>query len=64
MHRQMTLWPETQLPDPVTEIWQSLNPDTQRALITTLARLIAKARRPESLAGPQEVNHERHEHSK
>jgi hypothetical protein len=59
VYRQMTLWPETQLPDPVTETWQNLNPDTQRALITTLARLIAKACRPESLTDSQEVNHER-----
>jgi hypothetical protein len=59
VHRQMTLWPETQLPDPVTETWQNLNPDKQRTFITTLARLIAKARRPDSLTDPQEVNHER-----
>jgi hypothetical protein len=58
VHRQMTLWNETQPPDPVTEIWHNLKPDTQRALITTLARLIAKARRPESRADSQEVNHE------
>jgi hypothetical protein len=55
----MTLWPETQLPDPVTEIWQNLDPDKKRTLVATLARLIAKARRPESLADSQEVNHER-----
>jgi len=55
----MTLWLETQLPDPVREIWQNLDPDKKRTLITTLARLIAKARRPESLADPKEVNHER-----
>jgi hypothetical protein len=59
VHRQMTLWPETQLPDPVTEIWQNLDPDKKRTLVATLARLIAKARRPESLADSQEVNHER-----
>lgn len=61
MHRQMTIWPETQLPAPETEIWQNLDPDTQKTLITTLARLINKAHCPETLADAKETNHE---HSK
>jgi len=54
----MTLWPEPQEPALETEIWQNLDPDKKRTLVATLARLIAKARRPESLTAPQEVNHE------
>ena len=58
MHRQMTLWPEPQHHALETEIWQKLHPETQRAFVATLARLIAKALFPKSLADPQEVNHE------
>ena len=58
MYRQMTLWPETQELALETEVWHNLDPDQKRTLITTLARLIAKARRPQSLADSQEVNHE------
>lgn len=53
MHRQMTLWPE-----PETEIWQQFHPETQRTLITTLAKLMAKALYPKSPADPEEVGHE------
>jgi hypothetical protein len=58
VQRQMTLWPEPQEPTLKTEAWQKFNPETQRVLVTTLARLIVKALCPESLADPQEVNHE------
>ncbi|MFC1895651.1 hypothetical protein ACFL0Q_03170 [Thermodesulfobacteriota bacterium] len=58
MYRQMTLWPELQLAPRETEIWQKFHPEAQRVLITTLARLIAKALCPDSLADPREVNHE------
>ncbi len=58
MHRQMTLWPEPQLPAPETEIWQNLDPEPQITLITTLARLISKARCPETPAEDQEAHHE------
>ena len=58
MHRQMTLWPEPQELALETQTWQKIHPETQRLFITTLARLIAKALRPKSLADPQEVDHE------
>lgn len=58
MQRQMTLWPQPQKPALETEAWQKVNPEAQRVLITTLARLIVKALCPEGLADPQEVNHE------
>jgi len=54
----MSLWPEAQEPTLKTEAWQKFNPETQRVLVTTLARLIIKALCPESLSDPQEVNHE------
>jgi hypothetical protein len=58
MHRQMTLWPEPQQPDLETQIWHKFHPDTQRLLITTLARLITKAIHTENIPDPQEVNRE------
>jgi hypothetical protein len=58
MHRQMTLWPEPQKLGTETEIWQQFHPDTQRILITTLARLILKALYPKSLTDSEEVGHE------
>jgi len=58
VQRQMILWPKPQDSVLETQIWQNIHPETQRVLITTLARLVAKALRPKSLADPQEVNHE------
>jgi len=58
MQRQMTLWSEPQEQSLETEAWEKFHPETQKLLITILARLIAKALCPESLADPQEVNHE------
>jgi hypothetical protein len=58
MHQQLTLWPESQIPEPETEIWQKLDPNTQRTLVTTLARLIHKALCAEILIAEQEVRHE------
>lgn len=54
----MTLWPEPQEPILEAQIWQKVPPETQRVLITALARLITEALHPKSLADPQEVNHE------
>ncbi len=54
----MTLWPEFQELALETQTWQKIPPETQRIFITTLARLIAKALRPKSLADAQEVDHE------
>jgi hypothetical protein len=58
MQRQMSLWSEPQEHAMETEAWQKFNPEAQRVLITTLARLIVKALCIESLADPQEVNNE------
>jgi hypothetical protein len=54
----MTLWSEPQKQALETEAWEKFHPEAQKLLITILARLIAKALCPESLADPQEVNHE------
>jgi hypothetical protein len=58
MYRQMTLWPEPEIPETKMEIWQKLDPNTQKALIKTLARVIRKAICPKNLLDGQEVNHE------
>lgn len=58
MHRQLTLWPEPQIPEPETEIWQKLDPKTQKTLVTILARIIHKALWPEILVDDQEANHD------
>jgi hypothetical protein len=58
MYRQMTLWPEPEIPETKTEIWQKLDPNTQKALIKTLARVIRKAICAKNLFDGQEVNHE------
>ena len=58
MYRQMTLWPEPEAPETKTEIWRKLDPNTQKMLITTLARVIHKAICPKTLVDNKEVNHE------
>lgn len=58
MYRQMTLWPEPEIPETRTEIWQKLDPNTKKVLITTLSRLIHKAICQKTLVEGQEVKHE------
>jgi len=58
MYRQLTLWPETEISEPQTEIWEKVDPNTKKTLVTTLARIFYKAIRSETLADDQEVNHE------
>ena len=58
MYRQLTLWPETEIFEPQTEIWEKVDPNTKKTLVTTLARIIYKAIRSETLVDDQEVNHE------
>lgn len=41
MQRQLTLWPETE-----KNIWEYLDPETQKRVIALLSRLIEKAVRP------------------
>ena len=59
MYRQLTLWPETKISEPQMEIWEKVDPNTQKTLVTALARIIYKAIRSETLVDDQEVNHER-----
>lgn len=41
MQRQLTLWPETE-----KNIWEYLDPETQKKVIALLSRLIEKTVRP------------------
>jgi len=50
VQRQLPLWPEEEQ----LNIWEGLDSETQKMVITILSRLIGKAVRPES----QEENHE------
>jgi hypothetical protein len=50
VQRQLTLWPETE-----KNIWEHLDPETKKAVIAMLSRLIGKAVRPNT----REENHER-----
>jgi len=59
VYRQFALWPEAQAPDQETKIWQQLDPETKRIILSALSRLISKAVRPESLRETKETNHER-----
>ena len=58
MYRQMALWPEPELPENKPGIWQKLDPNAKKMLITMLARVIHKAICPKNLVDGQEVNHE------
>ena len=58
MYRQLTLWPETEISEPQMEIWEKVDPNTKKTLVTTLARIIHKAICPKTLVDDQEVNHE------
>jgi hypothetical protein len=50
VQRQLPLWPEEEH----LNIWEGLDSENQKMVITILSRLIGKAVRPE----PQEENHE------
>jgi hypothetical protein len=58
MYRQLTLWPKPEIPEPQNKIWQKLDPNTKKTLVTTLARIIHKAICPKTLVDDQEVNYE------
>lgn len=55
MQRQLALWPEAERPPQKLNIWENLDPETQRMIIAILSRLISKAVYPKT----QEDNHER-----
>jgi hypothetical protein len=57
VHRQLALWPQEKSQQP--DIWQDLVPDSKKALIVALARLIAKAACPPNVTQTQEGSHER-----
>lgn len=54
MQNQLPLWPEEENSQELN-IWDSLDPTTQKMIITLLSRLITQAASPK----PQEVSHER-----
>lgn len=43
MQRQLPLWPEAERPPQELNIWEDLDPETQRKIIAMLSRLIEKA---------------------
>jgi hypothetical protein len=55
VQRQLALWPEEETPPQELNLWEDLDPETQRMIIATLSRLISKAVYPKN----QEDNHER-----
>ncbi|MFP3870521.1 MAG: hypothetical protein ACLFVT_06540 [Syntrophobacteria bacterium] len=59
MPRQLTLWSEAERPPQELEIWEDLDPETQRTVIATLSRLIRKAVCPKNPRETQEDTHER-----
>jgi hypothetical protein len=50
---QLSLWPEKESPEP--NIWENLTPETKKAVITMLSKLIGKA----ASLSVKENNHER-----
>jgi len=55
VQRQLALWPEAERPLQELNLWEELDPNTQRMIIAILSRLISKAVYPKT----QEDNHER-----
>ena len=53
--RQLALWPETEKPPHLRDIWEDLDPERKATIIAILARLIRRAARPET----KEDQHER-----
>ena len=43
MQRQLPLWPEAERPPQELNLWEDLDPETQRKVIALLSRLIEKA---------------------
>ena len=57
MQTQLTLWSQENPRQP--DLWQDLNPDSKKAFIVALARVIAKTACPPSANQLKEVGHER-----
>jgi len=57
VQRQLALWSPENSRQP--DIWQNLDPDSKKAFIAALARVIAKAACPPSVSQIKEGNHER-----
>jgi len=55
VQRQLALWPEAERQPQEPNIWETLDPNTQRLIIATLSRLISKAIYQKT----QEDHHER-----
>jgi len=55
--RQLALW--SQENPRQLDIWQNLDPDSKKAFIVALARVIAKAACPPDVSQIKEVSHER-----
>ena len=54
MQDQLCLWPKDGQPYQKPSIWEDLSPETQRTVISMLAKLISRAACP----CPEEENHE------
>ena len=57
MQRQLALWSQENPRQP--DIWQDLDPDSKKAFIVALARVMAKAARYPGASQIKEVSHER-----
>jgi len=59
VQRQMDLWPALQEPSQTPEIWEPLNHQQKKDIITALANLISKMVCAEDINQTQEESHER-----
>ena len=57
MQRQLALWSQENPRQP--DIWQDLDPDSKKAFIVALSRVMAKAACPPGASQIKEVSHER-----
>ena len=59
MRKQLSLWPTQEDSSPSLEIWQTLDQQLQRQVITALALLINKTVYPEKAKQTKGANNER-----
>ena len=58
MQKQLPLWPMQEEPSQTLDIWQALDHEQQKQVITAVAHLICKIVRPEKTKQIKEANNE------